>query len=219
MGLNTLSSKALKTVVDKIVALLQRDVRSFFPGWKQPEEAKPRPSETDGQPPSIHPMLDPTRVEYLAFRREVLNWRDEFHSRITQTAVELCNSFSLKIRQDLENESIFDRMRPRPACGILQDHFIRIVRVPMFSAVQQEQSELTELVKRWLPDATLDLAFPAPWAHSECDCLGNLSFTRKNQDEILTKIEALILGDNGVVDSYRNWATSLARNIIEERLL
>ena len=87
----------------------------------------------------------------------------------------------------------------------------------MFVAIQREQSELAALVKTWLPQTQIELNFPAPWSESECACLGDLNFTSKNEEKILEKIETLILGDNGIVDSYRTRATNLARRIIEER--
>ncbi len=219
MDLNTPNSKAPKTAVDKAVSFLRRDVRSFLPGWNEPAGAKQETVESDSQDYPVPSLVDPAIVDHLAFRREVLDWRDGFHARATQVAIELCNSFALKIRQDLANTSIFRRVLTRPAYDMLQDHFIRIVRVPMHQVIQQEQSELTELVRRWLPDTTLDMAFPAPWSESECKSLGNLDFTPKNEEVILRKIETMILGDSGIVDTYRTRATNLARNIIEERSL
>ncbi len=219
MDLNTPNSKAPKSAVDKAVSFLQRDVRSFLPGWKEPACAKQETVESGSQDFPIPSLVDPAIVDHLAFRREVLDWRDGFHARATQLAIELCNAFALKIREDLADVSIFRRVLTRPAYDMLQDHFIRIVRVPMQQAIQQEQSELSKLVQRWLPDATLDLAFVAPWSDSECKCLGDLDFTPKNEDEILGKIEILILGDSGIVDRHRTRATNLARNIIEERSL
>jgi len=216
MDLNT-PDGAPKTAVDKAVAFLQRDVQSFLPGCKQATGAEPETTVTSSPDATLPSLVDFGNIDYLAFRREVLDWRDGFHARLTLTAIKLRNSFARRIRQDLADVSIFRRTLTRPASDMLQDHFIRTVRYPMIVVVKREQSELVAMTTRWLPQASLDLTFPAPWSRSECSCLGDLDFTPKNEEKILEKIETLILGDNGIVDSYRTRATNLARRIIDER--
>lgn len=217
MDLNTPDGIAPKTALERALAFLQRDVQSFLPGWKKLEGGGQETTSTgsaDSTPPSF---VDFDNVAYLAFRREVLDWRDGFHARVTVTAIALRDSFARRIRQDLADVSIFRRVITRPACERLQDPFIRAVRVPIMATVQREQLKLAEMAKRWLPQSPLDLTFPALWSESECNCLGDLDFTPKNEEIILEKIDTLILGDNGIVDSYRSRATNMARRIIEER--
>lgn len=217
MDLNTQDGSTAKTAFVRAVEFLRRDVRSFLPSWKHPEGAEQETAITGSPDLTLPSFVDFGTVDYLAFRREVLDWRDGFHARVTVTAIALRDSFARRIRRDLADVSILRRVLTRPAYEMLQNPFIQVVRVPMMAAVQREQLKLDEMAKKWLLQAPRDLTFPTLWSESECRCLGDIDFTPKNEKRILEKIEALILGDNGVVDRYRTHATNIARRMIEER--
>ena len=115
---------APKTALDKAVAFLRRDIRSFLPGWKTAgAEQETAESAVRITLPSL---VDFGNIDYLVFRREVLDWRDGFHARVTLEAAEMNNSFAWRVKWGLSDVGILRRIITNSASKKLQDHFIRM---------------------------------------------------------------------------------------------
>ena len=80
------------------VAFLRRDVKSFFPGddsdgvSKELNEAGCEPAVPASGIP-VESLVDFNKLPDLAFRREVLDWRDNFHAAVTITVARLQDAF------------------------------------------------------------------------------------------------------------------------------
>lgn len=202
----------------KTVEFMNRDLRSFLPSGKKqtgkvPEEAGPTPADTE----QIKSLVDPGNVEYLAFRREVLDWRDNFHTHVTLTSFSLYEEFVQWIDKKLDEVGFIRQIITKPASEVLQGQFIRAVRVPLYSSLIREEEKRAAmsdvLGSRW----QFNFRFKMQWPDSECDCLRDIGFKRANRKAIHSKIEALVLGENGVAAGYREQATHIARRLIEEK--
>ena len=53
------------------------------------------------------------------------------------------------------------------------------------------------------------------WPKLEWDTRLSLKFTADNRDRILTVLGELILGENGLADTHRQWATQYASQFLE----
>lgn len=201
----------------KTIAFLNRDILSFLPG-RQPEVEQPTaesPASEDGE--RIDSLVDPGKLDYLAFRREVLDWRDEFHAQVTQRVSNLHDAFIQRIDSELDEVGFFRQLITKSASEVLQGAFIREVRVPLFSSLRQEEEKLAAHAGKWTLPGQLNFTFKKDWSNSECDCVGDIGFKPTNREAIHTRIKSLMLGDIGIAETYCSQATRLARQLIEEK--
>lgn len=201
----------------KIIAFLNRDIRSFMPGW-QPKVEQPTaksPANRDGE--RIDSLVDPGKLDYLAFRREVLDWRDGFHALVTQRVSDLHDAFIQRIDSELGEVGFFRQLITKSANEVLQGAFIREVRVPLFSILRQEEEKLAAHAGKWLLSEQLNFAFKKDWSDSEFDCVGDIGFKPTNREAIHARIKSMMLGDTGIAETYCVQATRLARQLIEKK--
>lgn len=84
----------------------------------------------------------------MAFRREVLDWRDNFHAAVTITVARLQDAFIQQMHAELGNTNLFRKMLARPSDEILQDSFVRIVRLPLITALRKEEAKLNAIAEK-----------------------------------------------------------------------
>jgi hypothetical protein len=219
-----------KGALGKVWTLLNRDVRTFK--WWGQNMAGP---EVDGVPPPDFRMLteppqesdpevvsevDPRQIEGLRFRREVLDWRDDFHFQVTETASRARKSLAEQVEHELANMNILRRrLFTKPASEVLEHHIESCVRSPMRRTTHIEQAALRQRQLTWLPHHQESVSIWVIWPKLEWDTRLALKFTANNRERILSVLGEMILGENGVADRHRQWATQHAGQILEMRFV
>ena len=105
----------------------------------------------------------------------------------------------------------------KPASEVLEGHIESCVRSPMRRATQIEQAALRQRLLTWLPHRQESASIWVMWPKLEWDTRLALQFTADNRERILTVLDELILGENGLADRHRQWATQYAGQILEMR--
>jgi len=208
------------SVAGQLWAFVRRDIRSFR--WWRPKDAK---SNAGGVPEVQHNALDaldqdiPSEVDlglikYLQFRRELLDWRDEFHFRVTECATQAEQALTAQVHQELSTMGFLrGRLFTQPAGEILANHIESVVRAPMRSTVQAQQSTLHAHLQNWFHVREQSPRCFVLFPKLEWDTRLSLKFTADNRERILAELHELILGAEGIADTYRQWATDQAAQI------
>jgi len=211
-------------------AFLNRDVRSLK--WWKPN--KPHP-ETDDAPPlelktlteplkELQPEIvseeDPRQIGSLRFRREVLDWRDEFHFQLTEAALQAKKTLAKQVEHELANMSFLRlRLFTKPARAVLEGHIESCVRSRMRRTTQIQQAALRQRLLSWPPHCQESASIWIMWPKLEWDTRLALKFTADNREQILTVLGEMILGANGIADKHRQWATQFADQFLEIRFV
>ena len=173
-------------------------------GKAAPEQLNSLPSEINFQ-----------KLDHLRFRRDVLDWRDEFHVQIGALAEELFSQFSSYVENQVAEVGIFRRLFTKPAGEILQTPFDDLVRVNLMKKVKEVEECLSHILSKWPATTWPPFSFTEQNLDSRLACLDELGLKPTNQEEILDRIDNLIAGEGGLVEAYRNNATSISRDLIK----
>ena len=206
------------------VAFLKRDIESFFPrGDKDGESAEQgqigrkdsvatAPAQVDVP---IESLVDVRRLPDMAFKREVLDWRDNFHSNLMITLSRLHDSFAQQVQVELADTSLFRKLVSLKSDEVLQDSFIRLVRWPLITAIRKEDVKLNACTKKWGVFGKADLAFDISALSHECTSLHHIPFKPSNKDLILSSSQELILGPAGLATVFRDQGLQLSRKLMD----
>ncbi|MBS7780082.1 hypothetical protein [Acidovorax sp. CCYZU-2555] len=207
----------------KTVAFLQRDVKSLFPSAGGEAVAK-EPNESGSETVAgtladtpVESLVDFNKLPDLAFRREVLDWRDNFHANVTLTVARLEELFIEQMHAELGNTSLFRKVIARPSDEILQDSFVRLVRVPLIAVLRQEEAKLKASAQKWALLGKVDLAFDLRRLNAECATLHDLGFKTSKRNLILSRIQTLMLGSAGIAEHFRDQGQHLSGKLMEAR--
>jgi hypothetical protein len=217
------NSKATEGLWGKTVEFLKRDVKSFFPGDASDKVSK----EMNGAgielvtPTSavviIESLVDFNKLPNMAFRREVLDWRDNFHADVTITVAVLQNTFVQQVYTELGNTSLFRKMVTRPTDEVLHDHFVRFVRWPLIDVLRKEEAKLNASAEKWALFGKINLAFDIRRLNVECASLHDIAFKPSNKNLILSQIQTLMLGSAGLAEHFRDQGLHLSRKLVEAK--
>ncbi|MBL8328391.1 MAG: hypothetical protein JNJ71_06035 [Rubrivivax sp.] len=206
-------------------AFLNRDVRSF--GWwgrdKRLRDHYPTSQSADDSPDAkpaqpleaVASEVDPQQIARLRFRREVLDWRDEFHFNVTESACQAHNCLTERVDRELADIGIWRRLLTKPSNEVLETHIWVCVRSPMTRALQQEVAALRQRLKTWFPENDVSADISLMWPKLEWDTRLSLKFHSDNRLRILAVLRELTLGNNGIADRHRRWATEYASKILD----
>ncbi|CAN7327547.1 hypothetical protein LJR066_001673 [Acidovorax sp. LjRoot66] len=206
---------------DKTVAFLQRDIRSFFPSEEGKDETANLPDTAaapDALGQSEHPiesLVDFGKLPDMAFRREVLDWRDNFHANVTNIITELQQAFFYQVDAELRDTSVFRKLITRPANEVLQDSFVRIVRMPLITALRKEEANLNACARKWALFGKADLAIHMRMLNSECASLYGIGFKPGNRSLIEARVQTLLLGPEGFAMHFCDQGSQLSRKLME----
>ena len=206
----------------KTVAFLRRDLKSFFPaeegmgGPTEPKESWLEPVLASVDAP-VASLVDFNKLPNLAFRREVLDWRDNFHAAVTLTVARLEDSFVQQMQADLDNVSLLRKVLARPSDEILQDSFVRIVRLPLIAVLRTEENKLNAIAQKWDHFAKVELVFDTCRLNTECASLHDIGFKFSKKDLILSRIQTLMLGPAGIAEHFRVQGMHLSRKLLETK--
>lgn len=206
-----------KDLLGKIWKFLNRDIRTFNLIGNLPA---PEFKLSTAPAPDIVSEVDPRQIEALRIRREVLDWRDEFHFQVTEAASQATKALEKRVDHELANMNFLRLwLFTKPASEVLEGHIESCVRLEMRGATQIQEAALRQHLLTWLPHrhepASIRIMFM--WPKLEWDTRLALDFTADNRERILMVLGEMILGENGLADRYRQWANQYAGNILEMR--
>jgi hypothetical protein len=205
----------IKSLWLNLLSFLRRDLRSFRGGSRQElpnaNVGKPAPEQLDPLPSEINFQ----KLDQLRFRRDILDWRDEFHVRIGALAEELFSQFSSYVENKVAEVGIFRRLFTKPAGEILQTPFDDLVRVELTKRVKEAEESLAQILSKWPTTIWPPFSFTEQNLDSRLACLDEIGLKPTNQEEILDRMDNLISGEGGLVETYRSHATSIARKLIQ----
>lgn len=206
------------------VAFLKRDVKSFFPRDgkdRSSTELRVDTSEDSGTPvsapaePSIQSLVDVKKLPGMAFRRDALDWRDNFHANLMVTLSSLYDVYAQQVHVELANTSLFRMLVTRESDQVLQDSFTRLVRLPLIAALRNEEAKLNDCAKKWGVFGKANLTFDTGALNAECASLQDLGFKPSNKDQILSRCQELILGPAGLAAMFRDQGLQLSRKLMD----
>lgn len=213
-----------------LIAFLKRDIRSFFPSGDRGEEATTQPenqgavsSENPGTPAPaqvdvpIESLVDLSKLPGMAFRREVLDWRDNFHANLMITLSRRHDAFTQQVHAELTNTSLFRKLVTRKSDEVLQDSFTRLVRLPLIMAVRKEEAKLNACAQKWGVFGKADLAFDIRALSAECATFHDIAFKPSNKKLILSGCQELILGPTGLAAVFRDQGLQLSRKLMDTK--
>lgn len=209
-------------VWSKTVAFLKRYPKSFFPAEKgvggatEPKESWLEPVLVSVDTP-VTSLVDFNKLPDLAFRREVLDWRDNFHAAVTLAVARLEDSFIQQMQADLDNVSLLRKVLARPSDEILQDSFVRIVRLPLIAVLRKEENKLNAIAQKWDHFAKVELVFDTCRLNAECASLHDIGFKFSKKNMILARIQTLMLGPAGIAEHFRDQGMHLSRKLLETK--
>jgi len=219
-----------KGALGEIWAFLNQDVR-MLKWWRRNNS---RPATDDAQPPEFKTLtaplnepepeivsdVDPRQIEGLRFRREVLDWRDEFHFQVTEAASQASKTLAEQVEHELANMNFLRlRLFTKPASEVLEGHIEAYIRLPMRQTTQIQQYALRQRLLTWPPHRQESATMRDMWHKLEWDNRLALKFTADNRERILTVLGEMLLGEHGLADRHRQWATQFADQFLEMQLV
>lgn len=207
----------------KIIAFLNRDIKSFLRRGdkdrcqREQYEAKLEHAATTRADTLVESLVDHNRLSEMAFRREVLDWRDNFHANVTTTISRLQDTFIEEMHAELGNMKLFRKLLSRPSDEVLQGSFIRLVRQPLIAALREEEVKLEACVQKWGSFGRADLAFDTRRLSAECISLHDVGFKPSNKSLISMRVQTLMLGPAGVAEHFRDQALHVSRKLLEAK--
>jgi len=206
---------------NKTVAFLRRDLKSFLPsGDKGGPFIEDLPAVSEAAPTApgenlIKSLVDLGKLQDLAFNREVLDWRDNCHVNVITTLTGLVDSFTKQMEEKLASASFFRRLIAQPTDEVLQDSFVRLVRLPLIIAMRKEEAKLYSCAQKWGLFGKVKLDFDISKLDLECVSLKDIGFKVSNKELILTQVQELILGPTGIAGDFCDQATYLSSKLLE----
>lgn len=223
-----LSHQAGRSFFRKIWGFLTQDIRSIkFEKAHQRDLKAQAASPNDPSAPVVqigpastatHSDADVKKIIDLQLRRSVLDWRDDFHFHVTETAMQSLAALTQHVENELRNMSKLRRyLFTKPAREVLKEQIDARVRLSFRMTAQVEQTKLRKLLPAWLPRGQAPVVVWLMWPKLEWDTNLSMKFTEANRADILEALRQLIVGERGLAATYRQWATQYAKQILELR--
>lgn len=211
-----------KGTLGELWDFLNRDIRTFsWLQWNTPgtiaKDLSP-PESMTGAAPEIISEVNPRQIEALRIRREILDWRDNFHFQVTEKALQAKTALEKRVEHEFANMGFLRlRLFTTPSSEVLEGHIESCVQSEMQRISRIEEITLRQHLATWLPHHHESVRIPIVWPKLEWDGRLALEFKDGNRAKILTALDEMILGENGLADRYRQWATQYASQILEMR--
>jgi hypothetical protein len=204
---------------EKLVEILRRDVKTFWPK-RQPDVSQ----EDVTQAPSygsapldarVESLTNPAQLQFLAYQRMVLDWRDDAHARVVQTLEESHRALLDHIDEELKETGLFRKVVARSAKQVVEPGFFRLARMPLNEVLLREAARLAVHAERGALFEKIDLTFDMGLLNSECDDLRDIRFTQAKRALIVSRLQATLLGPDGLAAGFCKQITRLAGQLID----
>lgn len=228
----------MKENFGRLKAFLKRDIRSFFNSSAESEQPLIPPivsqeeaitqsaseiSNTEPEPepepvpiPPLPLLLNPAALDRVAFRREILDWRDNSILQLGVAANAVLKEFSVHVVTLLDDVPFWRRALPKAANEVLTVDFNTRVRLRIQDRTKKYDHQLDEIMGRWERNKASRLRLIDEWPDSQLSYVANLGFKPSNQEDILEAISFLVLGPHGVADKFYQQISRISARITEE---
>jgi hypothetical protein len=164
--------------------------------------------------PTDDSLVDIKKLQQMAFRRQVLDWRDTFHANTITTITRLHQEFIRQTMSDLDNTHLFRKVLARPSSEVLQDNFTFLVRRPLIFALRKEEMNFANCSQQWSLPKKVELCFDIRSLNAECASLDDVSFKPSNKELILLRIQTLMFGTDGMAENFCEQGVQFSRNLL-----
>lgn len=204
----------------KTAEFLKRDVKTFF-GSNDDKKVLNAEVQEDMDPDEKTPadtavpsLVDETKLPGLVFRREVMDWRDNFHADMFVILSKLQAIFVHHVEAELRAVNVFRRLVARPSDEVLQDGFVRLVRIPLTIALRDQEALINASAAKRGMFGKVDLSFDLAALSGECGTLKGLAFRSSNKKTIDERIHILMHGPAGLAANFYDQGFHLSRKYI-----
>ena len=169
-------------------------------------------------PIPLPPLLDVMQLEHIRYRREILDWRDGSIVKLSSTGRDALRDFSGHMNDMLEEVPRWRRVLSQSANVVLQDTFNMLVRSKIRNQAVRAR---VLLVKMLALQGCENAGIPAlidKFPDSELSCIQEYGFKPSNHDEILSALESLVMGDQGIVQVFQYQIIKITEKLIEKPL-
>lgn len=202
----------------RFFAFLNQDIEEISPSDKKIAHAV-EPSGVDIESQlnlqADYSLVDINKLQYMTFRRQVLDWRDTFHANMITTVTRLFDEFIQQTTSDLDNTHLFRKVLARPSSEVLQNNFTLLVRHPLITALRKEEMNFTACSRQWGLPKRVELRFDIRILNAECAGLNGLSFKPSNKELIVSRVQELLLGSGGVAENFCEQGHQFLRNVLD----
>jgi len=212
----------------KIFAVLNRDIKSFFPSGNSTNVSVREPlTQSQVLPqPVLHPTPEPLPLILNASdliriqrRRIVLDWRDKSLLSALTSGKDVFSSFSGYIDTQLNEVTMLDRVFPGKAREVLTVEFNRRVLEKLHGESQRSVDNFFVQMASWecLNNSKPQLAYPFKFSH--LPFLDDVGFKPSNRGKILTLLGEHISGYQGLIRALQNDISDFANDLTRKILL
>lgn len=205
------------SVWQRLAALFRLDFRAAFAAKSNQALLLPGTDLAAANVPQILPFeLDLQKLEYMQYRRRVLDWRDGFAVLMLAQGKYFLGRMGELVDREAGEVGILRKLVARPAAEVLAWRMTALVRVPLLDRAKAAEADLGQVVKD-LPLASLpSLKLEVDEVDPCLSILGDLGFRAANRDKLLAKLDQLVLGEGGIVDCYLQRASAVSELILDE---
>ena len=197
-----------------LIAFLNRDIRSFFPRAKAEPEVALLPVLPIEQRLTATTLVDSKKLDVLRYRREILDWRDDFIFNLSRSERELRSNFENFVDRELNDVSLFRRALSKPASTILKAAFDGRVRFKLSSEARLATARLSEILSKWNIDDQVRPRALNDRSDPNLSCIAEIGFKPSNKSKILSQIDSRVIGQ--IVSTYQNQASRIALELIDK---
>jgi hypothetical protein len=175
------------SVWQRLVALFRFDFRSAFgslPSLPAPDSGLADEVEQTSLPYELNVQ----RLDYIRYRRTILDWRDEFSVQMLTQGKDFFRQFSEHVENEVDDVGVFRKLFAKPAADVLEDDFFTLVRAPLVDRAKAAETELTKVIQCLPPIELPALSLAVDEVDPLLSVLGDLRFRPSNQDELLAKL-------------------------------
>jgi len=200
------------SVWQRLVALFRFDFRSAFGSGQRLPVLEAGAAEHDEQRP-LPFELEVRKLNYVQYRRQILDWRDEFTVQMLADGKDIFRQFSEYVEEEADEVGILRKLFAKPAAEVLEDEFFTRVRSPLADRVRTAELRLSTIIqgRELTPSCSLTVEEIDP----SLSILGDLGFRPSNQEELLSKLNHLVFGGQGIVDCYLQRAQAVALSLLQ----
>lgn len=155
--------------------------------------------------------LDVQKLDYVQYRRQILDWRDEYVVQLLADGKEIFRQFSEYVEKEADEVGILRKLFAKPAAEVLEDEFFTLVRSPLADRVKTAEAQLGRLIQSRILTQPQSWSLMVEEVDSSLSVLGDLGFRPSNLEELLSKLKHLVLGERGIIDCYLKRAQAVSQ--------
>lgn len=200
------------SIWQKILGLFRFDFRAAF--GSRPRLPGPGSNAVASDDIALPFELDVRKLDHIRYRRQILDWRDAFSVRLLTDGKDLFRQLSEQVDRRADEIGILQRLFAKPAAEVLKDNFFALVRIPLAERVNDAETQLEQLVRSLPLAPSRSLSLVIDDIDPSLSILGDLDFTPSSQESILAKLNQLVFGERGIIDSYLQRAREIAHSLL-----